>query len=166
MGYNALMPMYSSQSEIPDQAIKEAWGQSDFISFSARRFNNPTTRSIGLDGLGWWINASRVFQVVNITPQDLRPAFSPQLRHDRLMFPLDLLARMVGKGAYVTRVVELPRRIERYDQLGSMPLSEEAFGKLAVVINKGIRIMREDGASGDHYDFATLDRTGRVVVTE
>ena len=169
---------YDWPDNVPDEAIKEQFASATEVSFSARRFNHIPHRSISFGDLGWWLPLTRVLPLIGITPQVLRPVFNPcrvvekkvERMQVRRSFPLNLV-EAVGflkkeyedKTDYQVKEVELPETIETYEQLGGFPLSDRPFHELARVLGKSVRVLREDGGTGDHRLFFTAHPSGEIV---
>ncbi len=154
---------YDWPDKIPNEVIKEAFANTDSVSFSTRRFNHIPYRSIAFGDLGWWLSLTRVLPLIGITPQMLRPVFNLQPRMVRRRFPFNLSWFGLNKNRYEVVEVELPRRIESYKQLGRFALAEEPFRKLAEILGKSVRVLREDGGTGEHRHLFTAHPSGEIV---
>jgi hypothetical protein len=154
---------YDCPDKIPDEAIKEQFASSNEVSFSARRFNNIPYRSIAFGDLGWWLPLTRVLPLIGITPQTLRPVFNPQRKLVKRHFPFNLSWFGLNKNRYKIVDVELPPTIEAYEQLGDFPLSVKPFQELARILGKSVKVLREDGETGDHYLLFTAHPSGEIV---
>jgi hypothetical protein len=142
---------YDGPDKVPAKAIRKAYAKAGSVNFSARNFNHIKYRSIGIGDLGWWLPLQRVLPLIGITPQMLRPVFNPQ-------------QKLVKRGKEFKSIrVWLPKRVRTYDQLGSFPLSRESFLKLAKVLGKSIKVLREDGGTGDHNHIFTVHPSGEIV---
>ena len=151
---------YSRPDQIPDQAIKDEFVRSTEVSFSARRYNDFKYRSICFGNLGWWLPLTRVLPLIGITPQMLRPVFTPQQTLIPQHFPFNLSWFGLNQNRHRIEEVELPEIIETYEQLGNFPLTDEPFFELARVLGKSVRVMREDGETGDHNYLFTAHPPG------
>jgi hypothetical protein len=141
---------YEGLDKIPDEAIVEQFAKATEVNFSARPRNN-IWRSIAFGDLGWWLPLSRVLPLVGVTQQMLRTVFNPQHEMVKRHFPFNLGWFGLNKNCYKTIKVELPAVIVTYDQLGYFPLDTQHFLELARVLGKSVKVMREDGGTGDHY---------------
>lgn len=121
------------EKEITDAAIQTAFRLAAVIDFSARPFNTIRYRSIAFGNLGWWIPLKRVLPLIGVTPPMLREVFHR------------------GEPA------------ETYEALGSFTLAQDNFVALAKVLGKPIRVMRQDGATGDHRLLFTALPTGVIA---
>ncbi|MDO8585185.1 MAG: hypothetical protein Q7R85_03670 [bacterium] len=145
---------YDWPKEIPDEAIKEAFAGSNLVSFSARPNNCIEYRSIAFGDLGWWLPLMRVLPLIGITPQMLRPVFSP--REKRVQ------CESCGNGYKIVKV-ELLEIIETYEQLGGFPIADKPFRELARIFGKSVEVLREDGGTGEHYYLFTVHPSGEIV---
>jgi len=169
---------YDWPDQIPDETIIEAFANADSVSFSARRFNFIQDRSIAFGDLGWWLPLTRVLPLIGITPQMLRPVFNPrrvvEKKVERVQvkrsFPLNLVEaigflnkKYEDKTDYQAKEVDLPEVIETYEQLGGFPLTHTPFQELARILGKSVEVLREDGATGDHYHLFTAHPSGEIT---
>jgi hypothetical protein len=154
---------YDRQDKIPDEAIKEQFAGTDEVSFSARGFNHIPYRSIAFGDLGWWLPLTRVLPLIGITPQMLRPVFNPQRKVVKRHFPFNLSWFGLNKNRYKSVGVELPPTIETYEQLGNFPLSDKPFRELARVLGKSVKVLREDGGTGNHSLLFTARPSGEII---
>lgn len=172
------MQKYDWPDKIPNEAIREQFAGTSEVSFSARRFNHIPYRSIAFGDLGWWLPLTRVLPLIGITPQMLRPVFNPrrvvEKKVERVQvkrsFPLNLVEavgflkkKYEDKTDYQVKEVDLPEVIESYEQLGDFSLSDKPFQELARVLGKSVKVLREDGGTGDHYLLFTAHPSGEIV---
>lgn len=155
---------YNGQKEIPDEVIKKQFEQVDEVSISARRFNHLQWRSIGIGNLGWWIPLTRVLPLIGITPTMLRPVFNPQYVLKRFNRWSELFGGKFGKLRMIK--TELPKKISTYEKLGSFPLAEKPLIELAKILGKSVKVLREDGGTGDHYHIFTAHPDGTISEPE
>lgn len=130
---------YFSPDQITDEEIIDAYKSADTIRFSARRNNYVIYRSIAFGELGWWLSLTRVLPLVGVTPQMLRPVF---------------------------KRFDFGEQLHSYHQLGSFPLTAEAFKKLAKVLGKSIEVLREEPDTMEHIHLFTAHPTGEVVFVD
>lgn len=154
---------YDWPDKIPDEAIKEQFAVASEVSFSARRFNHIPYRSIAFGDLGWWLPLTRVLPLLDVAPQMLRPVFNPQRKLVKRRFPFNLSWFGLNKNRYKMVDIELPATIETYEQLGNFPLSDKPFQELARILGKSVKVLREDGGTGDHYLLFTAHPSGEIV---
>src|SRR3989344_2509941 len=169
---------YNRSGEIPDEAIKEQFRVAREVDFSARPFNSILYRSIAFGDLGWWLPLTRVLPLIGITPQMLRPVFSPRLVVEdkvemvrvKRLFPLNLFEafgflekKYEKKIEEQIKEIELPEIIETYEELGTFPLSRKPFQELARIFGKPVNVWREDGSTGDHQYLVTVYSFGGIV---
>lgn len=172
------MQKYDLPDQIPDEAIREQFAGASEVSFSARRFNHIPYRSIAFGDLGWWLPLTRVLPLIGITPQMLRPVFNPcrvvEEKVGRVQakrpFPLNLVEaagflnkKFEDKTDYQVKEVDLPEIIETYEQLGSFPLSDKPFQELVRILGKSVKVLRENGGTGNHYLLFTAHPSGKIV---
>lgn len=153
---------YNSAAEIPDEVIKAQFNRCTVVEFSARSYNAIRYRSITFGDLGWWLPLRRVLPLIGITPQMLRPVFNPQHKISKRRFPFNLRWFGLNKNRYILQTVELPNIIDTYDQLGSFPPDHAPFLELANILNKPVKVLKEDGATGQHYPLFTAHTNGLV----
>lgn len=130
---------YDWSNEVPDETIRKEFASANEVSFSARRFNYISYRSIAFGDFGWWFPLLRVLPLIGITPQMLRSVFSR------------------------VKEVNLPEVIETYEQLGGFPLSDKPFQELARILGKSVRVFRCDGRTDDHCFLFTAHPSGEIV---
>lgn len=173
----AMEQKYDHPDKISDEAIREAFASADSVSFSARRFNYIRYRDIAFGDIGWWLPLRRVLPLIGITPQMLRPVFNPQRRiaetkvkvEVKRPFPLNLLEwlglgkKYQYKTQHEVEEVELPENIGSYEQLGCFVLSDKPFQELASILGKSVKVLREDGGTGEHYHLFTAHPSGEIV---
>lgn len=169
---------FEDYRQITDDDIIRAWATATEVQFSARRFNYIAYRQIGFGDLSWWLPLERVLPLIGITPQMLRPVFNPQRRHVDVptkreiprRFPFN--RRWFGLNRRTTttiiqyeprmEMVELPALIETYSELGTFPLDDKPFLVLAKIFNKSIKVLREDGGTGEHCHLFTVHPSGEI----
>ena len=158
---------YAHPSEISDDAIREQFAKASEVIFSARSFNIIAYRQICFGDLGWWLPLTRVLPLIGITPQMLRPVFFDLQRDPtktvKRRFPLNLSWFGLNKNRYRVVGTEWPANVETYDQLGSFVLSERPFQELAKILGKSVKVLREDGGTGDHYHRFTAHPSREIV---
>lgn len=157
------MQKYKNPEDITPDAIKRQFAKATEVSFSARAFNHIPYRNIAFGDLGWWLPLTRVLPLVGITPQMLRPVFNPQKRLGERHFPLNRSWFGLNKRMHTVVSVELPATIETYGDLGYFPLSHKPFQELARILGKSVRVLREDGGTGEHYPLFTVHPSGEIV---
>ena len=153
---------YDQSKDIPEEVIKKAFVDADLVIFSARRFNYVKYRFISFGGLGWWLPLSRVLPLIGITPEMLKPVFFPQQRRIKRRFPFSLAWFGLNKKQYKFVEVEL-EKVENYDQLGNFPLAYRPFQDLAKVLGKRVKVLREDGGTGECCYLFTTHPSNDVV---
>lgn len=158
--------VYEWPDKIPDAAIKEEFANATMVRFSAKRFNFIPYRSIAFGDLGWWLPLKRVLPLIGITPQMLRPMFSPQRETVKRRFPFNLKWFGFNKQTYKTIEVELPPMVETYEELGEVRVEGARFVQFAQILGKPVEVLREDGYSGEHYPVFTAYPSGEVVAAE
>lgn len=147
---------YNSADDIPDEVIRGAFAKANLVQFSAKPFNSVAWRSVAFGDLGYWLPLGRVLPIVGITPQMLRSVFSPGLRSVPRPFPFNCGWLGLNRRRFDVVEQELPQEIRTYEQLGSFPLSQDRFKRLAKVLGKAIEIFREDGSTGEHRYVMTV----------
>lgn len=149
------------RNDITDDAVKTAFQESNMVYFMARPFNSIEYRGIIFEGYDFSLPLIKVFSVIGVTPQMLRPVFSPQEKLVKRTFPFNLSWFGLNKECRKVVNVELPSRIDTYEQLGSFPLNKERFVKLAMVLNKKIKVIREEG-TGESYPLFVVHPSGEI----
>lgn len=149
--------------EVTDKEIIEQFAIANSLSFSARRFNYVEYRFVAFGDIHWWLPLIRVLPLVGVTPQMLRPVFSPQWKMVKRHFPFNLSWFGLNKNLYKRVKVELPSTIETYEQLGNFPLSGEPFQQLARVLQKSVKVFRQDGGTGEHWLLFTVHPSGEIT---
>jgi len=149
--------------EVTDEEIIEQFAIADSLSFSARRFNYIEYRFVAFGNLGWWLPLIRVLPLVGFTPQMLRSVFSPQWKLVKRSWPFNWGWFGLNKNLYKLVEVELPSTIETYEQLGDFPLSNKPFQELARVLQKSVKVFRQDGGTGGHWLLFTVHPSGKIT---
>jgi len=128
---------YEKPEDIPEETIVKAFRDAEEIDFSARPNNYVKYRQIAFANLGWWLPLKRILPILGITPQLLLPVF---INHKKV--------------------------VRSYDDLGAFPLTEKCFLELAEILKKSVRVLREDGGSGEHFYLFTATPDGKIVISE
>lgn len=156
---------YEWYDEIPDKDIIQAFKEAEEISFSARRFNAIQYRKISFGDFGVWFPLIRILPLLGITPRMLRPVFTilPQKILTKRSFPANF--NWFGANKNTTKLVGYypPKNVVNYEELGSFPLNDIPFRRLSVILNKPIKVLREDGYTGAHYHLFTVYPDGQVI---
>lgn len=150
-------------NDISDEAIKTAFTGANSVSFSSRHFNHISHRSITFGNLGRWLPLTRVLPLIGITPQMLRPVFNHQHKIVKRRFPFNLTWFGLNKNQVRFVKVELPEYIDNYEQLGGFPLTNKPFQGMAKILGKSVKVLREDGGTGDHYALFIAHPSGEIV---
>jgi|SRR3989344_49355 len=151
------------EKKISDEDVKEAFKKAKIVRFSARRFNSIRHRSVAFGYDGSLLPLERVLPLIGVTPQMLRPVFNPQPGLVRRRFPFNLSWFGWNKKQKKTVSIELPKKIESYEELGSFPLAEKPFHELAKIFGKPVEVLREDGQAGGHKLLFTINLHGHVI---
>ena len=130
---------YELASEIPDKEIKNQFERNNQIDFLSASFNYLENRKITFGNLGWWIPITRVLSVIGITPQMMKKIF--------------LLDN------------DLPEVIETFEDLGSFRFSEKAFQELSQVLEKSVRVFKENGWTSEYYLLFTVNYPSGKIAT-
>ena len=120
---------YDCSEKIPDEVIKEAFANADFVQFLGRSFNYIECGSIVFGGLDWWLPLKRVLPLVGITSQMLEPIFPLK----KCRFPFNL---------------KLFRRKNMYDHLDGFLFKFKTFDNLAKVLEKEIDVWKYNSSTG------------------
>lgn len=153
---------YLDPNEISDEAVVEAFRAANEVIFFARNFNYVKYRGVGVGKIGW-LPLERLFQVLGIKPQDLKGVFDSRKGIVKRRFPFNFSFLGLNKRTRKFGLVELPDTIPSYDDLGAFPLDENRFVELAKILQKPIRVLREDGSSGDAWELFMAYPFGKVV---
>lgn len=155
---------YLRYQDITDEAIVEQFRIASLVKFSARPFNRVCYRAVSFGDLGWWIPLSRVLPLIGITPTQLRPVFNPQYCLPKRPFPFNLSWFGSNKNRHKSHLekVELPEKVESYDDLGFFRLDNARFCALAQILGKSVEVWREDGGTGEHYPLFTAYPDGKI----
>lgn len=124
------------ERDLPIQ-IKEKYARSSEVYFSARRFNHFEYREVSVDGVNCLISLELFCASIGLGALKLKPVFG-------------------GK----------PRTQRDFKELGWFPLHEKPFTKLAKILRKPVRVMRESGSTGEHYYLFTAHPDGSITKLE
>jgi len=154
--------------KISDDRILKEFKNAKSIFFSARRYNILSRRMIGFGDIGELLPLVNVLPILGITPEMLRPVVDRWYIYKKRRFPFN--RRWFGLNKNIDTLervepVELPEKIETYDDLRSFPLCEKNFVELAKILGKPIDVARRDHHRGivTHRFLFTAHPSGEVV---
>ena len=122
---------------VPDRIIRESFAKAKSIKISARNVDHLWHQSASLGDLNSWLPLERMFKVVGVKPQMLRPIF--------------------GSGL---------RRVRTYGQLGNFHLSPEAFLGMARLFRKPVEAWKENEKTGNLNHIFTAHPNGSIERTD
>jgi len=135
-------PVLNKQDEKLLKSVESSFQQYDHLSLMTPDPFQPLLSKVGFDDTKVWFPFCDVMEVLGITPQKLRPVFSPKKTKINLPFPY--IFKLFGLKTWFLVHKNLPKTIENYNHLGTAEMNFDTFFKLSDTLGRKIHVYGPD----------------------